>query len=418
MAPDVPASPAVAAPEGAGCPVPSGTAVRGCPRKAVRADDAARPAFEHRVTAAGERWVVRSFAAARTVLRAEDAALQAGFGAEDQQLGDLRRPILYLDGPDHRAQRSATARYFAPKVTEGYRSMMETFADKLLTGFDAGRPVDLTRLSLQMAVRVAGQVIGLTDSPPGLTRRLEGLFRTGDAGPGPVGAVLGRLRRLNPMVFFALDVKPAIRARRKYPREDVISELIKRGFSDLEILTEALTFGAAGMATTREFISVAAWHLLDDDGLRAHYLAADATERQAVLAEILRVEPVVGHLYRRTTEPLTLTDGDETVELPAGTLVDLDLRAVNAEAALVGADPLVVAPGRELPRGVGPSVLSFGDGHHRCPGNAIALLESDILLSRLLARDLEVVQPPQLHWNDFIESYEIRGFVLRDRAGR
>jgi hypothetical protein len=27
----------------------------------------------------------------------------------------------------------------------------------------------------------------------------------------------------------------------------------------------------------------------------------------------------------------------------------------------------------------------------------------------------EVVEPPQLLWNEFIESYEVRRFVLRDR---
>ena len=392
--------------------------VLGCPRKATRSSDAALPMLEHRVSEAGERWIVRSFAAARTVLRAEDSAVQAGFGAEQNRMpSDMRQPILYLDGPDHRAQRSATARYFAPKVTEGYRGMMEQFADRLVGRLDRGRPVDLADLSLAMAVRVAGQVIGLTNSPPGITRRLENLFSTGEAGGhGPLARLRGRVRGLNPVVFLFCDVKPAIRARRRRPVDDVITELIKRGFSDLEILTEAITFGAAGMATTREFISIASWHLLDDDVLRQRYLSAEQAERTALLAELLRLEPVVGHLYRRTTSPLTLSDGAESVELPAGTLIDLDVRAINADAEVVGAEPLRTGVGREFPRGVPTTMISFGDGHHRCPGNAIALLESDIFLTRLLARDLEVVSPPELHWNDFINSYEIRDFVVRDRA--
>lgn len=392
--------------------------VLGCPRKAVRPDDATAPRLEHRANDAGERWIIRSFAAARVVLRAEDVAVQAGFGAEQNQIpGDVRKPILYLDGPDHRAQRSATARYFAPKVTEGYRGMMESFADRLVGRLDRGRPVDLADLSLAMAVRVAGQVIGLTNSPPGITRRLENLFHTGEAGGrGPLARLRGRLRSLNPVVFLFCDVKPAIRARRRRPVEDVITELVKRGFSDLEILTEAITFGAAGMATTREFISIASWHLLDDDSLRQRYLHAEQDERTAMLAELLRLEPVVGHLYRRTTTTLTLPDGAESVELPAGTLIDLDIRAINADAEVVGAEPLRAGVGREFPRGVPTTMTSFGDGHHRCPGNAIALLESDVFLTRLLRRDLEVVTPPTLKWNDFIASYEIRDFVVRDRA--
>ena len=69
--------------------------------------------------------------------------------------------------------------------------------------------------------------------------------------------------------------------------------------------------------------------------------------------------------------------------------------------------------------------MSFGDGNHRCPGNAIALLESDVFLTRLLARDLVVVSPPELTWSALIESYELRGLVVRrrwaglhDRSGR
>ncbi len=298
--------------------------------------------------------------------------------------------------------------------------MMGRFADQLIARFDRGGAVDLSRLSLQMAVRVAAQVIGLTNSPPGQARRLENLFHTGEAGGTDLVARLrDRLRALNPLVFLFLDVKPAIRVRRRKPADDVITELIKRGFSDLEILTEALTFGAAGMATTREFISMAAWHLLDDDTLRRRYLDADPAEKQAVLAEILRLEPVVGHLYRRTTRPVTVPSGrgDQAgQQLPAGALIDLDLAAINADGEQLGAEPLRIGIGRTLPRGMAPSGLSFGDGHHRCPGNAIALLESEIFLTRLLGRELEVVRPPQLRWNDFISSYEIRDFVLRVRS--
>ena len=49
----------------------------------------------------------------------------------------------------------------------------------------------------------------------------------------------------------------------------MISQLLQQGFDDLEILTEALTYAAAGMATTREFVTVAAWHLLDEPDLRS-----------------------------------------------------------------------------------------------------------------------------------------------------
>jgi len=80
------------------------------------------------------------------------------------------------------------------------------------------------------------------------------------------------------------------------PRDDVISNLVPQDYTDEEILVECITCAAAGMVTTREFISMATWHLLEQPELRATYLAAEQAERYAILDEILRLEPVVGHL--------------------------------------------------------------------------------------------------------------------------
>ncbi|MDO4239627.1 MAG: hypothetical protein Q4D18_05300, partial [Micrococcus sp.] len=65
---------------------------------------------------------------------------------------------------------------------------------------------------------------------------------------------------------------------------------------------------AAGMVTTREFLQMAAWHLFDRPALRERCLAAPGPERQAILLEVLRLEPVVAHLFRRAAQDLDLTD--------------------------------------------------------------------------------------------------------------
>src|SRR5207248_7721312 len=120
--------------------------------------------------------------------------------------------------------------------------------------------------------------------------------------------------------FFLLDVKPAIRARKRQLQEDVISHLIGLNYSDPEILTECVTYAAAGMATTREFISLAAWHLLEQPDLRARYLIAPEEERFAILHEMLRLDPVVGHLFRYTTAPLVLESHGQQITIPEGAL--------------------------------------------------------------------------------------------------
>jgi cytochrome P450 len=411
----------------------------GCPvRKLEPEGRSSGPGLEQVATAGGGRWVVRSFDVARQVLRESEGTAQAGFGAEGLMAGAtgdassearprrrrrgraMRPPILYLEGAQHRTQRKAAARFFAPKVTEDYRGMMEGFSDDLVRQVGTDRPVDLSRLSMQMAVQVAAQVVGLTNSSTrGMSRRLDTFFSRDplESRSGPAGWLTMLRSGTATARFFWMDVKPAIRARRRQPREDVVSQLLAEGFSDLEVLTECLTYGAAGMVTTREFICVAAWHLLDDPTLLAQYRDGTLDERLALLQETLRLEPVVGHLYRRLQRPLTVTaDGTEQV-LPAGALVDLDLRAVNADAATVGAEPYGLCPGRELPRSVPPALMSFGDGNHRCPGAPIAIMESEIFLSTLFRHDIVALGPPTVSWNPVSQGYDLDDFLITRRAG-
>jgi cytochrome P450 len=386
-------------------------------RKAVHPDDAPAPALEVR----GDRWTVRSFALARAILRDPEATRQAGFGAQTLERADtrLRPPILYQEGAEHKAQRTATARFFTPQtVGRDYRRLMEELSDRLVGELEARREAELSRLSMQLAVRVAAQVVGLTNSSvQGMSRRLDTFFEDDPTALSWRPAKLWRFLRTQSAMwrFFYRDVKPAIRARRRAPSDDVISHLLGKGYGDLEILTECVTYAAAGMATTREFIVMAAWHLLDDAALRGAYLDADDAERGRILGEILRLEPVVGRLHRRSVKALTLRYGDETVTVPAGAHLEFDLRAINADAEVVGAAPLQLWPGRSLARGVGDAAMSFGDGHHRCPGAYLALQESDIFLNRLLRLPLEVASPPTLRWNRVVEGYELTGLRLRVR---
>lgn len=396
----------------------------GCPVRKLEPEGRSDGPGLERVDADGqERWVVRSFDLARQVLREPEGTVQAGFGAghgaDDERAGKMRPPILYLEGAQHRIQRKAAARLFAPKVTEDYRPMMEAFSRDLVARVNPDRAVDLSRLSMLMAVQVAAQVVGLTNSSVrGMSRRLDTFFSGDPLARG--GGVRGLLRKLRAGTatarFYAFDVKPAIRARRRQPREDVISQLLEAGFNDLEILTECITYGAAGMVTTREFITVAAWHLLDDPPLLEHYRRSDTDARQAILQETLRLEPVVGHLYRRTQQTLEVTVSDRPVALGRGSLIDLDVRAINADAATVGAEPYSLCPGRALPRTVPPALMSFGDGNHKCPGGPLAIMESEVFLSTLLAHDVVADGPPQVQWNPVSQGYDLDAFMVRRTA--
>jgi cytochrome P450 len=364
-------------------------------------------------------WHVRSFNLARTILRSPDTR-QAGFNAEmiTNIPGQSNQPILYQEGKAHQLQRKQTARFFTPKtVSDNYRQLMEKLSDELVARLKRKKEVDLSRLTMGLAVRVAGEIVGLTDSRlPGMDKRLEAFFEN-DFEQGK-GSLFERVKLLlnqhSMLTFFYLDVKPAIEARKKHPKQDVISHLLEQKYSDSEILIECVTYGAAGMITTREFISAAAWHLLEQPALRARYIAAPEEERHEILHEILRLEPIVGNLQRWTTKDITVKVDEQEITIPENALINVHLHGANSDENVVGDFPHVVYPDRTINGDNIPTmIMSFGDGVHRCPGAYVAIQETDIFLSRLLALDnLRIKQKPCVTWSELVTGYEIRDFLI------
>lgn len=355
-----------------------------------------------------------NFDLARQLLRS-GGVRQAGFRAEllERFTGRTHAPVLFQDGEAHQKQRSATARFFAPKVVATrYRQLMESLSDRLVERFRSTGHAELDAMSLEMAVAVAAEIVGLTESDQrGMSRRLNRFFTVSGAPQGWLSALMrfaaGQYRMF---AFYLYDVRPAIRVRRAERRDDVISHLIDQGYSNREILTECLTYGAAGMATTREFIVMAAWHLLEREDLRRRFLDGNEPAQVAILEEILRLEPVVGALYRRTERELKLDDDGPTPILPAGTLVKIDVRAMNSDPEASGSCPFKLDADRNVRASkASASLMSFGDGPHKCPGASVALQETAIFLDRLLrVPNVRLTRSPKVGWNPLISSYELR----------
>lgn len=343
---------------------------------------------------------VQSFADARALLRDDDLH-QASFRADLMaRFSDERfAPIIFQHGERHRRQRAATARFFTPKTVDtSYRAIIEREADALIGDMQRRGHAKLDEMSLRLAVTVAAEIVGVTDSNrAGMSRRLERFFRAGNGALGKSILDLPRFARaqIHMLNFYVRDVFPAVVTRRHAPREDVISHLIAEGYSDRAILTECVTYAAAGMVTTREFITMAGWHLLEREDLRTRFLAADEYQQIAILEEILRLEPVVGVLSRRNPN--------------TGEIFTIDIRKANVDVEAVGACPHAIDPDRTLAARVGGTGLAFGDGSHRCPGASVAILETAIFLDRLLrVANLTLETPPKIKWNTLITGYELR----------
>jgi cytochrome P450 len=353
---------------------------------------------------------LNSYSLARAVLRAPESE-QSGFGADiirRSRTSLMRVPVIFLEGAEHQELRRATARFFAPRtVEESYRALMEREADRMVARLVRDGRGRLEVMAMDMSVTVAAEIAGLTEhAMPGMAQRIANFLSNPPVGERMSAGLVLRiaLSQFKLLKFYLFDVRPNIALRRQAPRADVISHLLSLGYRDREILTECVIFGAAGMVTTREFIVVATMHLLDRPELRARFLAESEEGRRAILEEILRLEPVIGSLYRRVNASLDLPDGHR---LESGQEVVMDLRSANADPDAVGACPFHLDPDRQIDAKVGRPAMGFGDGRHKCPGAFIAMQESAMLLARLLALPgLRIVGEPKVSWNKLVGSYE------------
>lgn len=363
-------------------------------------------------------WHITGYDEARTVLRSLGTK-QAGFKGEllERMPASVRRPILYQEGNEHLEQRKQTARFFTPKAVATYHLIMEEVADALVKTLQQHKRADLRELNLAMAMKVVSEVVGLTDSLiPGIAKRLDVFLADAESlGNSKLKRALYLINnRINVLLFFLIDVKPSAKARRRQPKDDLISYLLSKNYNDWEIFTESVTYGAAGMATTREFMALALWHLMEQPKLRERYLQAGEEERHAILQEVLRLEPIVAQLKRRVVEDIAVQSGGQQFTIRKGDLVVVDVQSVNTDTTLVGENQNAICPMREMHKQVVmPSVVSFGDGHHRCPGAYVALQESDVLLRRLLALpNLRIERAPDVNWNTTASGPELRNFII------
>lgn len=338
------------------------------------------------------------------------AILQGGPGSDEVDVGNPEHvPVFYLDGDAHRQRRAAIARFFTPRAIQTrYRAIMEETTARLLAAMRAQGRARLDRITFELTVAVAADIVGLTETTPtAMAPRLERLLRTAFSQARGLGKWRDRLLRAwYGYRFYRADVAPAIRKRRGQAGDDIISQCLAKGYSDKAILIECMTYATAGMVTTREFIVMVAWHMFDNPALREDFLGANEDRQMAILLEILRIEPIAAVLYR--TAPEEMADA-RLGALCKGERLAVDLRAVHGDERAVGACPHAIDPDRAAREGQKGEFMSFGDGAHHCPGWQVALHETRVFVDALLRiPGIALERAPDLGWNAGLMSYELR----------
>jgi cytochrome P450 len=322
------------------------------------------------------------------------------------------RSLLLLEGRDHLARRRLMLPPFHGARMRAYEATVREVVAGDVAGWPDGEPFAvhprMQRVTLEVILRA---VFGVTDARrrDALADRLGRLLaRTASAGlqlgvllsrrlhaPDPLLALRGLRREIDAM----LDAE--IAARRADPREDILSMLVAARFEDgaamddAEIRDQLMTLLLAGHETTATGLAWALDLLVRHPAALARLAEEAATGEQAyaraVVAEALRLRPVVPLAGRRLAAPLRV-DGHL---LEPGTDVTPAIWLAHTRAERYP-EPLAFRPERFLD--APPATYSwvpFGGGVRRCLGAAFAEMEMRVALREIVRR--RMLRPASEH---------------------
>lgn len=291
--------------------------------------------------------------------------------------------ILNLDPPDHTRIRRLVSKAFTPRAVERIRERAGAITEDLLDDLHAqgDQPVDLiSGLAFPLPFAVINEMLGLPGGADALhlrelshtiTQALDPLLLM-ENGP----AILASAEEMRAIIGEAIAWK------RTREDDDLMMALIRAEdegdtLSDAELLENVMLLFLAGHETTVNLIGNGTNALLDHPDQLALLVAEPDLAANAV-EELLRWDSPVQFSRRIALEPIEMHG--EVFE--PGELVMTCLGAANR-------DPLKFGPTADrldLRRADAREHVSFGSGAHHCLGAALARLEGQEAIGRLVRR--------------------------------
>ncbi len=314
------------------------------------------------------------------------------------------KSLLVQEGAEHLARRRLMLPPFHGERMRAYEQSIERATVEEISNWPTGETIlshpAMQRITLEV---IMSAVFGVSDERHDPLRAGLNRVLSSTRSPFAFGLTFPLLRKLPPYSGMLKSLRETDRLiaaeisdRRADPtteeREDILSMLVSardedgQGLDDTELRDQLMTLLLAGHETTATAL---AWCF--DQLLRN----PDAYERlrsgidsdgggdwmEAVIAETLRVRPVVPMIGRELRKPMTLDGWD----LESGTSVMLSIYLAHTRPE-VFPDPYVFDPSRF--DGVKPDTYSwipFGGGTRRCIGAAFAQFEMRIVLRTILS---------------------------------
>ena len=342
---------------------------------------AAGPLVWHEHT---QQWLAVSYAAANGLLR------DRRFGRlwKDKEPADEFEPFNALhrnqmmenEPPAHTRLGSLVAKAFARGHVERLRPRVQARATALLDAVDPSSFDLIADYAEPLPVAVIADLLGVPESDHHLLRpwsagivAMYEYDRGPDVGPAAVTAA----------AQFAAYMRDLADARRREPRDDLVSHLVAAEDDGQRLTGEELVASAILLLNAGHEASVNAFGngivaLLGDEAQLAVVRAGldDADLVAGAIEEMIRYDAPLQLFERTAKEDVVLGD----VAMPAGTKVAALLGSANRDPEQFAAADVLDVTRRPNPH------IGFGAGLHHCLGAPLARMELQITLPTLLRR--------------------------------
>jgi hypothetical protein len=314
-----------------------------------------------------------------SAMKFPEEMLAAGVPDSFRRLGELLTHMMLLkDPPDHTRLRGLVNKAFTPRVVEGLRGRAETIVGELLDAVQPAGRMDVMRdLATPLPVVVIAELLGIDAVDRERFKHwsdeiavvLDGSVRT--AGLPAAARSCAELSEY---------LRGEIAARRRAPREDLLSRLLaahdhEDALSEDELIATCVLILLAGHETTTNLIGNGML-ALSRHPEECERLCRDPRLVRSAVEEMLRFDSPVQMTSRMPVVPVQL--GGVTLE--AGVEVNLSLAAANRDSGQFE-DPerfdVARAPNRHL---------AFGLGAHFCLGAPLARLEAQAAFEAIVRR--------------------------------
>jgi cytochrome P450 len=370
-------------------------------------------------------WLITRWADVHTLLRTpgtsvEERNITNAGPTRSERLGEVRMAggpmpersvaILNIDPPDHTRIRRLVSKAFTPRAVERIRARAGELVDEILDDLAArGEPVDLiAELAFPLPFTVINEMLGMPGGADAL--HLRELSHTITQALDPI-----LIMQNGPAIVAAATemrdiIGEAIAWKRSRADDDLMMAMIRAEdegdtLSDQELLENVMLLFLAGHETTVNLIGNGTNALLDHPDQRAR-LAADPDLAANAVEELLRWDSPVQFSRRIMLEPVEM----HGYTFEVGDLVMTCLGAANRDPEKFGptADRL------DLGRPDAREHVSFGSGVHHCLGAALARLEGQEAIGRLVRRfpDIERTGAPTHNTRIVLRGYDALPITL------